>query len=135
MTDRIRILLVENENDIVFVFKRGLEQFGYEVDAFSDPIEALCSFTPKQYDLAILDIRMPNLNGVELAKELLKKDSELIVLFWSAYEYDEPTIKAQIPSLIDGFFIRKPCSLSDLVTHIRRNYVKLPEATLANTGE
>ena len=135
MTDRIKLLLVENEADIVFVFKRGLEQFAYEVDAFTDPLTVLPKFQPSQYDLALLDIRMPNMSGISLAKWLLENDPQLTILFWSAYEYDEPTIKAQIPSLIDGFFIRKPCNLTDLVKHIRRNYVKTPQPRLANIGE
>jgi len=58
--------------DIVEVFRRGLEQKGLQVDAYSSPQEALRSFKPNMYDLAILDIRMPVMSGFELYREMKK---------------------------------------------------------------
>lgn len=65
-----RILLVDDEADVISLFKMILEMNGFEVDSYTDPLEALSNFKANSYDLALLDIRMPNLNGFELYKKI-----------------------------------------------------------------
>ena len=72
LKDHFRILLVDDEADIVHVLKRGLEIHGFEVDAYDSPQQAINSFKPNVYDLAILDIRMPGLNGFALFRQMKK---------------------------------------------------------------
>ena len=66
LTDRFRIILVDDETDILHVLKCGLEVNGFDVDAFASSQEAINSFKPDKYDIAILDIRIPGLNGFAL---------------------------------------------------------------------
>ena len=59
---KTRIFLVDDESDILIFYKRGLEQ-GFLVDAFNDPVQALLAFKANKYDLVLLDIKMPRMNG------------------------------------------------------------------------
>jgi two-component system, OmpR family, response regulator ChvI len=75
----INVLLIDDEEDILETFKQGLSSEGYNVEAFVDPMEAFAHFVnvnPSHYDLAILDIRMPGLNGLQLYYKLQKKKTE-----------------------------------------------------------
>jgi DNA-binding response OmpR family regulator len=65
-----RILLVDDEADVISLFKMVLEMNGFEIDAYSDPEAALSNFKPNSYGLALLDIRMAPLNGFELYKKI-----------------------------------------------------------------
>ena len=61
-----RILIVDDEDDINLLFKMVLEDDGYKVDTFNDPLVALQNFSAGSYDLLLLDMLMPNMNGFEL---------------------------------------------------------------------
>ncbi len=86
LKQRYRILLVDDESDILGVLKRGLEAKGFRVDAYDSPQEAIDYFKPNVYDLAILDIRMPGLNGFALYRQMRKIDPSLTACFLSAFE-------------------------------------------------
>jgi DNA-binding response OmpR family regulator len=79
---KTRILAVDDEYDVVFIVKRILEEVGlFQVDAFADPTVALSYFRPNRYDLVILDIRMPYINGLELYKKIKAKMKTLRFVF------------------------------------------------------
>src|SRR5439155_24994682 len=67
------ILIVDDEQDITAALKLGLERAGFSIDVSNDPRTALGQFESLKYDIAILDIRMPGLNGFQLYRELKKK--------------------------------------------------------------
>jgi two-component system, OmpR family, response regulator ChvI len=69
-----KILIVDDEPDITLTLGKGLEQGGYKVDIFNDPLVALSNFRPDTYQLLILDIKMPNMTGFELYRKI--KDIE-----------------------------------------------------------
>ena len=118
MSEKQRILVVDDEPDIASSIKRGLERNGFQVDAFTDPENALSEFKPGIYDLLLIDIRMPKLNGFELYREIKKKNDRAKICFFTAFEvyYDE--FKKVFPTLDVKCFIRKPITISDLVVHI-----------------
>ena len=126
-TGKPKILIVDDEFDIVNSLKRGLEFRGYSIDAYTDPQKALESFKVDKYDLCILDIRMPNMNGFQMYVELKKLDRNLKICFCTAHdrEYHEEFHKA-FPELDEKYFISKPATLTQLVTRIEQELKKEP---------
>ena len=82
-----RILIVDDEKDVGRTLEMILENYGFDIDCFTDPVVALESFKPNVYDLTILDIKMPKINGFELYHELKSRDSNIKTLFISALSY------------------------------------------------
>lgn len=114
-----RILLVDDEADVISLFKMILEMNGFEVDSYTDPLEALSNFKANSYDLALLDIRMPNLNGFELYKNLRHIDNNIKACFITAFEDYRQEFKESFPQLDEiKCFIRKPKAIQDLVNHV-----------------
>jgi DNA-binding response OmpR family regulator len=114
-----RILLVDDNPDIVQVLGRALKVKGMQVDAYTSPQEALQSFKPDAYDLAILDIRMPTMTGFQLYREMRKVDSAISVCFLSAFEIQPNEFRSVFPSM-NGvkIIIKKPISISELLKEI-----------------
>ena len=114
-----RILLVDNEDDNNIVFKMALEDGGFEVDVYNDSLLALSNFKDDLYDLVILDINIPKMNGYELYKEIRKIDNKVKVCFLSASEiYDKKLQKVSPPSDAKCF-ISKPIQMNDLVRIVK----------------
>ena len=72
-----KILLVDDEPDLTMTFKAILQGVGFAVDIYENPLVALSNFRPHYYDLVILDIKMPEMNGFELYSEMLKMTAKL----------------------------------------------------------
>ena len=116
-----RILVVDDEPDLTKVSTLALEYHGFKVDAFNDPQEALSKFKPGSYDLIILDIKMPKMDGFELYHEIKKKDNNAKVCFLTASElYYEEFRNKEYRALDRNLFIRKPIDNEDLVKQINK---------------
>ena len=114
-----RILLVDDESDVISVFKMILEMNGYEVDAYTNPMTALENFKPDFYGLLLLDIRMPTMNGFELYRKMRNLDDDVKVCFITAYEDYREEFRETFPMLDEfKYFIRKPKAVEDLVNHV-----------------
>jgi len=116
-----RVLFVDDNKDILLTIQTGLESYGFIVDTFSNPSEALSSFKPELYDLVLIDIKMPQMSGFEFHQELQKKatyGTEIKTCFITAYEIYFETLKTEFPELYGGCFIRKPIKIEDLVTKL-----------------
>jgi DNA-binding response OmpR family regulator len=120
--DSNRILLVDDEPDITFSFNMILEDHGFAVDSYNDPILALSSFKSGIYAIAILDIRMPGMNGFELSLKLRKADNKLKILFMTAYDIHEEGINQTKLKVIEEkpVILKKPISLFELVSKIKK---------------
>ncbi len=79
-----RILIVDDENDIVYLFALILEDQGYLVDTYTDPTRALAEFKPNYYDMMILDYRMAGLNGLELYQRIRAIDKSARAMLLTA---------------------------------------------------
>ena len=114
-------MLVDNEIDISSAFKIGLEDNGFEVDAFDKPDAALSYFNQGMYDLLLLDIKMPKMNGIEFYKRMKEIDEKVKVCFITASEihYFEEIAKEIFPILGVRRLIRKPIKIQDLVKTVK----------------
>ena len=125
-----KILFVDDEPDMTMAFKLILENAGFIVDTYQDPLVALSKFKPNFYGLVILDIKMPRMNGFELHKEMRKIDPQVMVCFFTAGEmyYDEVRNREgeergeenQYCTLDRERFLQKPTSNVDLVKRIQK---------------
>ena len=118
---RSRIILVDDEPDITFSFNIGLEDYGFAVDAYNDPLLALSSFKVGLYTMAILDIKMPKMNGFELGGKIRKLDDKIKISFMSAFDIPEEDLKTTIPTIYEEkpLIIRKPISIGDFVSRVK----------------
>lgn len=114
-----RILLVDDEPDVTTTLKMGLEGTGYKVDAFNDPAEALSKFKVGVYDLLLLDIKMPKMNGFQLYEELEKLDRSAKVCFITAFEVYYRSLRELFPQIEIDCFIKKPIETEELVKRIQ----------------
>jgi two-component system catabolic regulation response regulator CreB/two-component system response regulator ChvI len=121
MKNNNRILIVDDEPDLTKISVMALEHYGYRVDAFNDPKEALSKYKPGSYDLIILDIKMPEMNGFELYREIKKKDNNAKVCFLTASElYYKEFREKEFRSLDRNLFIRKPINNEELAKEINK---------------
>src|SRR5919106_1547577 len=116
-----RIMLVEDEDDIILLFKMILESdAGLKVDSFTDPFSALNDFKLGLYDLILIDIALPKMNGFELYHNIRKLDDGVKICFLTAGEmYYEEIRKKVFPELKANCFIRKPIANEDLIQKVK----------------
>jgi two-component system response regulator ChvI len=116
-----KVMIVDDEADVISVLGIVLEENGFEVDTFEDPIVALKSYRAGVYDLLILDIKMPKMDGFELYDEIKKIDDNTKVCFLTASEmYYKNSRKEKYCSLDKDLFIQKPIANEDLVEEINK---------------
>jgi two-component system, OmpR family, response regulator ChvI len=116
-----KILIVDDEADITFTLKEGIEKSGsFSVDIFNDPQLALSNYKSGYYDLLIVDIRMPSMTGFELYRKIREIDSKVTVCFITAYEtYYEKFRQEFFPLEEIKGFIRKPIQVEDLERFVK----------------
>jgi CheY-like chemotaxis protein len=119
-----RILIVDDEKDIIFSFKVGIEDSNtytnrkIEVYTSNNPLIALSEFKPNFYDLLLVDIEMPDMNGFELSEKILAIDIDVKVCYMSSGEINRDALREIYPSLSLGCFIKKPVTIDYLVKRI-----------------
>lgn len=125
-----RLLVVDDEKDITIVMKLGLERQGFRIDAVNRPTVALEKFRQNEYDMAILDVRMPEMDGFTLYEKMLETKKGARVCFMTAFDKEHyRTFREKFgSSLPDRCFINKPVTIQDLVRVINA------ELDLAPTG-
>jgi DNA-binding response OmpR family regulator len=116
-----KILIIDDEPDVVLALRMALEQNGFRTDSCSDPTLAYKKLRAGVYDLVLLDIKMPNVDGFQLYQKIKRTDSRVKICFLTASEfYDEEIRKEQG---FDGFneelFLRKPIEIACLIETIR----------------
>jgi PleD family two-component response regulator len=116
-----RVMLVEDEADIAMAFKMVLESDSrLAVDSFTEPFAALNNFKSGLYDLIMIDIVLPNMNGFELYWRIKRLDDKVKICFITASElYYEEIRKETIPKLDTSYFIKKPISNEELIRRVK----------------
>jgi CheY-like chemotaxis protein len=121
-----RLLIVDDDKDITITFKAAIEESNnhndakrrIEVHTYNNPVTALSEFKPNFYDLLLVDINMPHMNGFELCEKILAMDINVRVCFMSSGEINREALREIYPSLTVGCFIRKPVAIDYLVKRI-----------------
>ena len=116
------VLIVDDEPDVLLTYRSFLEDAGYNVEAYSDPQESLKRFaehSSSYYDLVILDIRMPGVNGLQLYSRMKAIDPDIKIIFLSALDAAE-----ELLSILPGVknkdtFIRKPVDLRMFLSAVK----------------
>jgi DNA-binding response OmpR family regulator len=120
-----RILIVDDDSDITNSFSLCLEDTGiFQVVTYNDSVEALSNFKADSYDLVLLDIKMPKLNGFKLCEKMKGVDSKVRVCFISAFDIDSPELRNMVPSLGVECFIPKPILVKDLIKRIETELLR-----------
>jgi DNA-binding response OmpR family regulator len=115
------ILIVDDDSDIAFTLRMGLEESDptMQVHSFDNPVTALLEFKPDFYDLLLIDINMPLMDGFQLAHKLLQKDINVRVCFMTSGELNMDAAREVHPLKSIGCFIKKPISTKELVKRIK----------------
>lgn len=113
-------MVVDDEIDVARSLQLYLETSGYHVEVYNEPLKALSEFRPGKYDLVVLDVRMPNINGFELYRRLKRLDASFKVCFVTAFEAYYKSLKEFFPDLDVTCFIRKPVTKSKFLDRIAR---------------
>jgi DNA-binding response OmpR family regulator len=114
-----RILIVDDEPDVDTVLKEVFEQNGFNANTHDDPILALENFKAGSYDLVLLDIKMPVMDGFHLYQEMKKIDNKIEICFLTASElYYEQFRKEQFSTIDKDLILRKPIENEDLIKKV-----------------
>jgi CheY-like chemotaxis protein len=121
-----RILIVDDYEDVAMTFKAGIEDSNNNTDAnkridvytSNNPAVALSEFKPNFYDLLLVDINMPHMNGFELSEKILAIDINVKVCFMSSGEINCEALREIYPAISVGCFIRKPVTIDYMVKRI-----------------
>jgi DNA-binding response OmpR family regulator len=123
-TMKSRILIVDDENDINLLFRMVLEDNGFKVDTFNDPLVALQNFTAGAYDLLLLDMVMPKMNGFELYQKIRMLDDKVKVCFLTASGINHEEFKKKVASATtmnstENCLIIKPIENEELIKRVK----------------
>ena len=117
-----KILVIDDEQDITFSLKTVLEENRYAcVDTFNDPIDVISKYNDQpgtMYDLLIIDILMPRMNGFELYEKIKKIDNNAKVCFISAYRIYFEALREMYPDYEVDCFVNKPFENDDLLRKV-----------------
>jgi len=113
-----KILVVDDEEDITFLIHEGLKRNGFDIYSFADPKLALSNFRVNFYDLLLIDIKMPVMDGFEFYQNIRKQDKTVKVCFLSALEKPDEELLTRNEFKSEPYFIQKPIRIVDLVKKI-----------------
>jgi DNA-binding response OmpR family regulator len=114
-----KILLVDDEPDVTYTIQKILEDYGFRVDSFNDSILALNNYKAYFYDLVILDIKMPTMDGFELYLKIRDMDPKVKICFLTVIAtFNEEFRKIRLllgKTISEDYFIHKPVEMDDLL--------------------
>jgi CheY-like chemotaxis protein len=113
------ILIVDDDPDVTTVFGLGLEDGGFDVYTYNDPLEALSKFRPNFYDLLLVDINMPKIDGIELSRQILELDANVKICLITAGEANIEVLRELYPTRNIGCYIKKPVTIEELVRRVK----------------
>lgn len=122
---KARIMIVDDEPDVTDSFGLTLEDTGlFDVKTYNDSLEALSHFQANSYDLLLLDIKMPRMDGFELYEKIKKIDNKVKACFMSAFDIRSAELREQFNALETECFIPKPVQIKELVQRIETELLR-----------
>jgi DNA-binding NtrC family response regulator len=113
-----KIIVIDDEKIVCDMAKKILENEGYEVDTFTDSQAALEKIKNQRYDLVITDLKMENVSGMDILREVNKLYPETKVIMLTAYATLDATIEAIRERIYD--FFPKPVKIEDLKKSVKK---------------
>ena len=125
--DGSRIMVVDDEYDIVHVVRKHLEKWGYSVDTFTDPMFAYQMFkdNPDRYSIILTDIRMPEISGIALATMMQKVKPDVKIVIMTAFEIEPEDLAMNLPTIGRDDILKKPFSLIQVCEAVK-NQLRRP---------
>ena len=118
----IRLLLIDDEVGYVNVLSNRLTKRKFRVDKATSGAEALQILRQKEFDVAVLDLKMEDMDGIELLKILKKMAPELMVIMLTGHGSAEAAREGISQGAYD--YLTKPCELNELIAKIREAYLQ-----------
>ncbi|MCG7499407.1 heavy metal response regulator transcription factor [Vibrio sp. Of7-15] len=119
----MKILIIEDEKKLGLYLKQGLTETGFVIDLVFDGVEGLNLALSPDYDLILLDIMLPNINGWEILKQVRKYDpTQLVIILTARDSVDDRVMGLELGA--DDYLV-KPFSFSELVARIRNQFRKI----------
>ena len=126
MSDPVRILIVDDDENILKTFSTALRDAGYTVDTTENGREAIEKAKTNFYNLALIDIRLPDMEGTQLLTTLVETTPKMVKIIITGY----PTLQNAVEAVnkgADGYVI-KPANMADLLTKIKQQLEKQEKA-------
>jgi CheY-like chemotaxis protein len=122
MQNSLGIMLVEDDLDLLDMVGRYLKQWNFAVDPFNDPLEALAQFekNPESYSLVITDIKMPQMNGIQMASHMLRAKPDIKIVLMTAYDVIPDDLKSSLPVVKYQDILRKPFRLLEMCNAVKK---------------
>lgn len=114
---KIKVLLAEDEETLAMIVKESLETRNFEISTAHNGVEALNKYLNGQFDVLVLDIMMPEKDGLTLAREIRQINKQIPIIFLTA--------KSQVQDVVEGFqsgandYLKKPFSMEELIVRIQ----------------
>lgn len=122
-----KIAVVDDDIGTALFFKICLEDKGYYVESYNNPLSLIEDFEPGKYDLLISDIRMPAINGFELASRIKKMDSKIKICLATAFEEYYQSIMKSYSEVNFNCIIRKPITKDGLLEIVEKKLLEKEE--------
>jgi DNA-binding response OmpR family regulator len=113
------VAIIDDDPDMTTVFGLGLRDEGFEVYTYNDPLEALSQFRPDFYDLLLIDINMPKMNGIDLSIQIMELDTNVKICFITAGDANIEVLRELYPTRSIGCYIKKPVTIETLVRRLK----------------
>jgi DNA-binding response OmpR family regulator len=115
-----KILIIDDEPDIILTLRMALEQNGFRTDSCSDPTLAYKKFRHGTFDLVLLDIKMPIVDGFQLYQKIKRTDTGVKICFLTASEFYHEEIRKEegYTGFSKELFLRKPIEIAALINNI-----------------
>jgi DNA-binding NtrC family response regulator len=122
MSETGRIMVVDDEFDIIFIIRKYLERWGFSVDTFTNPLYAYEVFkvNSERYSLVLTDIRMPEMTGIRLAKLIQEIKPSIKVVIMTAYEVTPDELREHLPMITHKDILQKPFKLLQICNAVKK---------------